>query len=163
MSSNLVQDFLDDMQKFDITRDRCIYESAMKILAGKKCYQQALAVYSQMEQDGVEPSPVTCSCLINFAAEVGELDKAISFFEKLSAVDRPSIRAFMTILRVFAKMQNWQRSLQVLKDMRSLGLDPETLVCNIVLGTCVQSEQLDHAEALLKEILSKKEKVADVV
>merc|ERR1719159_1290972 len=119
MSSNLVQDFLDDMQKFDITRDRCIYESAMKILAGKKCYQQALAVYSQMEQDGIEPSPVTCSCLINFAAEVGELDRAIGFFEKLSSMERPSIRAYMTILRVYAKKQDWARSIEILKDMKS--------------------------------------------
>lgn len=160
---NLVQVFFEDMQKLDIPRDRCIYESAMKILAGKKCYQQALAVYSQMEQDGIEPSPVTCSCLINFAAEVGELDRAITFFEKLSKMERPSIRAFMTILRVFSKMHDWQRSLQAIADMQKQGLTPDTLVYNIVLATCVQSEKIDQAEVLLKKMLSQNPPVMDVV
>lgn len=160
---NLVQAFFGDMRKLDIPRERGIYESAMKILAGKKCYQQALAVYSHMEQDGIEPSPVTCSCLISFAAEVGELDRAISFFEKLSALERPSIRAFMTILRVFSKRHDWQRSVQAIADMRNRGLAPDTLVYNIVLATCVQSEHIDQAEALLMEMLNQKPPVVDVV
>jgi pentatricopeptide repeat protein len=160
---DLVLTFLKDMKNFDIPRDRGVYESAMKLLAGKKCYQQALEVYSLMEKEGIEPSPVTCSCLISFAAEVGELDRAISFFEKLSAIERPSIRAFMTILRVFSKMHDWQRSVQAIDDMRNRGLTPDTLVYNIVLATCVQSEQIDRAEALLKEMLNQKPPVIDVV
>ena len=58
-----------------------------------------MQMYDRLASDGLEPSAVTCSCLISFAAEVGELQRAIGFYEKLASISTPSIRAYMTILR----------------------------------------------------------------
>jgi len=87
----LIETLLDDMAQLGIDRSIAFYESVMKMLASKKCYKEALSICSRLEADGLEPSPVTLSCLINFAVEVNECDRAIGFFKRLSAVSAPSI------------------------------------------------------------------------
>lgn len=162
---HLLEQLVVHMRGNEVQRSLSFYESAMKILAGKKYYKEALRMHSLLLEDGLEPSPVTCSCLINFAVEIGELDQAISFFEKLSSMDRPSIRAYMTILRVYAKRHDWKRSIEILGDMRTRGLEPDSLVANIVLATCVHSEQTERAEELLLEMQGEggARKILDVV
>merc|ERR1719162_1761462 len=104
---DLIEILFDDMKTAGIKRSLGFYETSMKMLASKKCYREALSVCTRLEADGLEPSPVTLSCLISFAVEVGELERAVGFFNRLSACSTPSIRACMTILRVHSKHRNW--------------------------------------------------------
>merc|ERR1719421_1515578 len=87
---DFVETVLGDMKAAEIQRPLTFYETAMKVLAAKKCYKGALAVYAHMEADGLEASPVTLSCLISFAVELGESDRAICFFQRLAACSTPS-------------------------------------------------------------------------
>jgi len=145
---HLVEGILDDMSRDGITRPRAIYESAMKQLAGQKQYQLALRLYDRLILDGIEPSAVTCSCLIGFASELGELDRAVGFFDKLVTISTPSIRAYMQVLRVHAKRQDWESSLALFRDMQSRG-SADTLALNIVLSTGVAVNRLDGVNSLL--------------
>jgi len=157
----LVGGFLDDMVSTRIDRSLGFYESAMKMLASKKCYKEALSVCTRLEEDGLEPSPVTLSCLINFAVESGESDRAIGFFNRLASTCTPSIRAYMTILRVHSRRQDWSRSIALLRDMQERQCLIDTLVLNIVLATGVSAGQLDATVAVLKEF--SQIKIADVI
>jgi len=148
---DLIEPFLDDMIQAGIDRSLAFYEGAMKMLASKKWYQEALAVCSRLEADGLEPSPVTLSCLIVFAVEVGDSERAIGFFKRLAITGTPSIRACMTILRVHSKRQDWPRSLAVIRDMQDSQAAIDSLVLNVVLATGVAAGQLDATKALLKE------------
>lgn len=158
---DLVELLLDDMMAADISRSLTFYETTMKMLAAKKCYKGALAVYSRLEADGLEASSVTLSCLISFAVELGEADRAICFFNRLAACSTPSIRAYMTILRVYSRRQDWVKSLALIRDMQSSGAPMDSLVLNIVLSTGVAAHQLSSTKALLKEFAELK--LADVV
>ena len=76
-------------------------------IAGRKQqYLAALAIYDHLASAGLELSAITCSCLIGFAAEAGELQRAISFLDKLAEMNTPSIRACGTLLRVQGKRQD---------------------------------------------------------
>jgi len=147
----LIEVLLDDMKQVGIDRSLGFYEGTMKLLAAKKCYKEALAVCSRLEADGLEPSPVTLSCLINFAVETGESDRAIGFFTRLAAIGMPSIRAYMTILRVYSRRQDWPKSLALIRDMQHRQAPIDSLVLNVVLATGVAAGQLDATKALLKE------------
>jgi pentatricopeptide repeat protein len=157
----LVEDILDDMVHLGILRSLNFYESTMKMLASKKCYKEAMSVCTRLEADGLEPSPVTLSCLINFAVEMDESDRAIGFYDRLAATGQPSIRACMTILRVYSKRHDWAKSLAVIRDMQQRDARIDSLVLNIVLATGVAAGQLDAAKALLHEFSQKH--IADVV
>lgn len=160
----VVEELVKNMRATEVPRSRAFYEGTMKILAGKKLFHQALAMYDLMVEDGFEPSSVTCSCLVSFSVEVGDLDRAITSFEKLSQMERPSIRAYMTILRVYSKRHEWSRSIEAMKDMQRRGLAADSLILNIVLATCVHADRLDQAEKLLEDMLgSTTQTLVDVV
>jgi pentatricopeptide repeat protein len=133
----------------------------MKLLASKKCYKEALDVFSKLEADGFEPSLTTLGCLVSFAAELGEADRAIALFNRLASTGMPSIRAHMTILRVYSKRSDWLSSLAIIRDMQRREAPIDCLVLNVVLATGVSVGQLDATSALLKEF--SQVGVADVV
>lgn len=160
---HLVDGLLDDMSRQNVPRSLAFYESAMKQLAGQKQYHLALNMYDRLTSDGLEPSAVTCSCLISFATEVGELQRAIGFFDKLSSISTPSIRAYMTILRVHAKRQDWPSSLNVFRDMQKRKVTVDSLVLNVILATGVAADQIEGVEQLLIEADTFKPSISDVV
>ena len=94
------------------------YEGSLKQLAGHDRYQLALNVYERFVADWLEPSPVKSSCLITFVAEVGDMGRAAGFYEKLSAIWTPSIRAYMTLVRALANQRDWSRSLATTRGMQ---------------------------------------------
>lgn len=149
---HVIEGLIEDMIKQDLPRSMNFYECTMKQLAGQKQYNLALKVYERMDADRLEPSAVTLSCLIGFAAEVGELDRAVGFFERLLAMTTPSIRAYMTVLRVHAKRQDWTTSVQVLRSMAGVGVMPDCLALNVVLATGVAADRLEAVSEFLEEI-----------
>lgn len=160
---HLIDGIIDDMIQQGVKRSLVFYESAMKQLAGQKQYQAALSVFDRLAADGLEPSAVTCSCLIGFAVEAGELRRALGFFEELSAISTPSIRAYMTILRVHGKRGDWKSSLTTLRDMRSRNVPIDSLVLNTVLATGIGSNQLQAVKALIAETEKHVPPLPDVV
>lgn len=160
---HLVEGLLDDMSRQSINRPLAFYESAMKQLAGQKHYHLALNMYDRLVSDGLEPSAVTYSCLISFAAEVGELQRAIGFYEKLSSLSTPSIRAYMTVLRVHAKRQDWPSSLNVFREMQKRRVKLDSLVLNVILATGVGADQIEGVEQLISEAEAFKPPISDVV
>jgi len=158
-----VQGLLDDMKEANIERPLAFYESAMKVLSSKKFYKEALLIYDTLTADGLKPSPVTLSCLINFTAEIGDYDRAIGFFEQLASTSTPSIRAYMTALRVHSKRQDWNRSLQILRSMQARKVQIDTLILNTILSTGVAAGKTEPAEALLHEMAKANPRIPDVI
>eukprot|EP00421_Protoceratium_reticulatum_P020500 CAMPEP_0168393782 /NCGR_PEP_ID=MMETSP0228-20121227/19195_1 /TAXON_ID=133427 /ORGANISM="Protoceratium reticulatum, Strain CCCM 535 (=CCMP 1889)" /LENGTH=489 /DNA_ID=CAMNT_0008407173 /DNA_START=109 /DNA_END=1575 /DNA_ORIENTATION=- len=160
---HLVENLIDDMIQYSVPRPLAFYESTMKQLAGQKHYDLALNMYDRLVADGLEPSAVTCSCLISFAAEVGEYQRAAAFFEKLASLTTPSIRAYMTVLRVHGRRQDWPASLATFRDMQKRGVQPDSLVLNVILATGISADQVHAVEALVAEADGYTPRITDVV
>lgn len=161
----LVEQLMDDLASARVERTLSFYESAMKVLASKKHYKEALAVYNRLDAEGLKASPVTLSCLINFTAELGDFDRAIAFFEQLSVVSTPSIRAYMTALRVHSKRLDWRKSMEIFRSMQARSVPMDSLILNIVLATGVAAgrNELAEAEALLHEQAVDNPGIVDVI
>lgn len=160
---HLVEGLLDDMVFQNVHRTLSFYESAMKQLAGQKQYHLALAVHDRLAADGLRPSTVTCSCLIGFAAEVGELQRAVDFFEDLAATTTPSIRAYMTVLRAHAKRQDFKSSVEILHHMDHRSVRVDSLALNVVLATGVAADKLGEVAKLISDMAARSPPVPDIV
>lgn len=147
-----IEELLDDMCIAGVYRPLAVYESAMKLLAAKKCYREALAVYDKLDADGLRPSAVTLSCLIRFAVELQELDRALIFFESLSEITTPSIRACMTVLGVHGKRKDWPSSRSFLGRMHRMGITVDAFALNIALATGVACGKMQEVEEVLEEV-----------
>lgn len=160
---HLVEAIIEDMADQGVARPLAFYESTMKQLAGQKQYHLALSVFDRLSADGLQPSAVTCSCLIGFAAEVGELQRSVSFFERLSSMTTPSIRAYMTVLRVHAKRQDWPSSVDILKDMQRRNVPLDSLALNVALATGVAVDQVEAVAEMIAEADTHTPPISDVV
>lgn len=160
---NLLSMVIDDMIHQKVPRSLAFYESAMKQLATQKQFQQALNVYDRLVEDGLETTTITYSCLVRFAAEVGELGRAKEFFEKLSSLTTPSIRAYMTILSVHNKRQDWPSALATVRDMKGRGVQIDSLALNVALSTGVAADKVSEVRELLSEAEQTNPFVPDVV
>ncbi|CAE7830152.1 unnamed protein product [Symbiodinium microadriaticum] len=159
----MLNSIIDDMVQSEVPRSLAFYESVMKQLAVQRQFRLALRVYDRLVEDGLETTAITCSCLVRFAAEVGDFTRAREFFEKLSCMTTPSIRAYMTILGVHNKRQDWPRALATIRDMRSRGVSVDSLALNVTLSTGVAADKVDEVLDLLTEAEQMKPSVADVV
>mmetsp|Transcript_66373 Transcript_66373/g.128386 ORF Transcript_66373/g.128386 Transcript_66373/m.128386 type:complete len:487 (+) Transcript_66373:124-1584(+) len=160
---HLVDVLLGDMKRKSIPRSLEIYESAMKQLAGQHHYKRAMDVFDQMLQDGLEPSAVTYSCAVGFAAEIGDHHRAAECFQRLSARTVPSIRAYMTMLRIHNRRQDWPSAIALFRDMQQRGARLDSLVLNIVFAAGVSADQLAAVEQLLAEVQDQRPPIYDVV
>lgn len=160
---NLLNMVIDDMIHQKVPRCLAFYESAMKQLATQKQFRQALNVYDRLLEDGLETTTITYSCLVRFAVEVGELGRAKEFFEKLSSLTTPSIRAYMTILSVHNKRQDWSGAVATIHDMKSRGVQIDSLALNVTLSTGVAADKVSEVQDLLSEAELMDPFVPDVV
>jgi len=154
---------MDDMIEHQVPRSLAFYESVMKQLAVQKQFRLALRIYDRLVEDGLETTAVTYSCLIRFAAEVGDFTRAKFFFEKLSSLTTPSIRAYMTILGVHNKRQDWKSALAVIQDMKARGAALDSLALNVALSTGVAADKVDEVLDLLAEAEQMERCFPDVV
>lgn len=159
----LVEELVDEMTQQGVQRTLGFYEATMKQLAGQRHHRLALAIYDRLASEGLSPSAVTCSCLVSFAAEAGEYERAIAFFEQLSTLAVPSIRAYMTVLRVYAKRQDWPASLALFRDMQSRAVPIDSLAVNVILATGVAADKVEEVESLFEECICLEPPVVDVV
>ncbi|CAK9021516.1 unnamed protein product [Durusdinium trenchii] len=154
---------IDDMVENQVPRSLAFYESVMKQLAVQKQFRLALRVYDRLVEDGLETTAITYSCLIRFAAEVGDFTRAKDFFEKLSSLATPSIRAYMTILGVHNKRQDWPSALAVIQDIKVRGVAMDSLALNVALSTGVAADKVEEVLALLAEAEQTEHCMPDVV
>jgi pentatricopeptide repeat protein len=157
----LVEGLLDDMEQSECARPLEFYESIMRMLAAKKCFKEALAVNDRMEREGLNPSAVTRSCLVSFAAELGMDDKTLFFFSRLCEQTVPSVRACMVVLRVHGKRTDWTSSVELLRGMWDKGVEVDSLLLNIALATGVAAGKADEAEIFLSDPRAKQ--IADTI
>eukprot|EP00811_Abedinium_folium_P034157 NODE_7062_length_1613_cov_1.731494.p1 GENE.NODE_7062_length_1613_cov_1.731494~~NODE_7062_length_1613_cov_1.731494.p1 ORF type:complete len:469 (-),score=132.12 NODE_7062_length_1613_cov_1.731494:111-1517(-) len=159
----LVEGIFDDMVAKSVRRTPSFYEGAMKQLAGKRQFAIALRVYDRFAEEGYKPSAVTCSCLVDFAVQVGDVERSLAFFSQLKGMTTPSIRAYMTVLRLHARTQDWPAAFATLRDMQQRGVTIDCLSVNVVLATGVASDRLTAVEELLAEVEAGEHPALDVV
>jgi pentatricopeptide repeat protein len=160
---HLLNMVIDDMIHQKVPRSLAFYESAMKQLATQKQFRQALSIYDRLAQDGLETSTITYSCLVRFAAEVGELGRAKELFDKLASITTPSIRAYMTVLSVHNKRQDWSSAAATIHDMKSRGVPVDSLALNVALSTGVAADKVTEVQELLSQAEEMTPFVPDVV
>merc|ERR1719160_824820 len=104
-----------------------------------------------MIKDDIKPDSQMYICLMNDAVAINNTERCLFFFQKLSSIETPSMRTFMTVIRMHAKDQNWEAASRILSDMKKVCVMPDNLVFNNILGVCVTAGQSRLAKKLLDD------------
>merc|ERR1719230_843771 len=106
-----------------------------------------------MMKDNVQPDHMMYICLMSDAVACNDYTKAVFFFEELceKSDESPAMRTFMTILRIYQKLGNWESAVGVISKLKKHGLSPDNLIMNNILGICITHGQVTTARKLLDE------------
>eukprot|EP00747_Dinoflagellata_sp_TGD_P182008 gnl/TRDRNA2_/TRDRNA2_36069_c0_seq1.p1 gnl/TRDRNA2_/TRDRNA2_36069_c0~~gnl/TRDRNA2_/TRDRNA2_36069_c0_seq1.p1 ORF type:complete len:601 (-),score=133.40 gnl/TRDRNA2_/TRDRNA2_36069_c0_seq1:196-1998(-) len=159
----LVIEIFDDMEAAGVRAPLELYDNVIRILSGKKHFGGAIAVYDRMLTQGIKPTTIMLSCLVSFAAELSDWNRMMSFFEELGAIETPSIRTYMTVLRAHAKRGDWAGTRKAFEDMHRRQVNVDTLVLNAILSTGVMLDEIEQAEAVFQEAIEVDPSLGDVV
>jgi pentatricopeptide repeat protein len=131
---DLCRRVVSDMRRLRVPQSAAIFESVMKMLASKRCYDGAISLYNDMLRAGIEPTTDSTSCLINFLVQNGQAHDAARIVRSASSDVRPSIRTYTGLLKLVSSSGEAALALDILKDMRSRNIRVDQLAINMVLS-----------------------------
>mmetsp|Transcript_117026 Transcript_117026/g.233205 ORF Transcript_117026/g.233205 Transcript_117026/m.233205 type:complete len:613 (-) Transcript_117026:188-2026(-) len=146
-----VSEILTHMAMHKIPKTIGFCEGVLKQLAGIRWFKEALHVYPILTSDGLEPSPVMCSCMVSFAADCGEHELAKHFYSHLCSLTTPNLRTCVTMLQVHKKQGGWQAALAVYWHMQACKANIDKHVLNMVMMTCAVAGKVNEVEQLLAD------------
>eukprot|EP00747_Dinoflagellata_sp_TGD_P161767 gnl/TRDRNA2_/TRDRNA2_178646_c0_seq1.p1 gnl/TRDRNA2_/TRDRNA2_178646_c0~~gnl/TRDRNA2_/TRDRNA2_178646_c0_seq1.p1 ORF type:complete len:696 (-),score=159.59 gnl/TRDRNA2_/TRDRNA2_178646_c0_seq1:51-1898(-) len=154
--ANEVSNLLCDLQKMGNGIDIALFSSAVKLCTSRHLFSESISIYNLVSKD---PSfqiadKSLWSCLLFCAVESKDFDRCDFFFRRLKQHGAPSSKDYGNMIRFVSLQGNWEQSLALLSDMRSSGIEVDSVHYNTILATCVMAEQVDHAHALLGEMES---------
>mmetsp|Transcript_129645 Transcript_129645/g.276542 ORF Transcript_129645/g.276542 Transcript_129645/m.276542 type:complete len:913 (-) Transcript_129645:160-2898(-) len=142
---------LADMRAFGYSRDRDFYSAIVKLQVHIGFPGDVLWLHDLMAGEGIIPDRSMYICFLNVAVSRDATDKAEFFFKKLSKLGPVCMRTYMTMLRIYAKKQDWRGAVALLDGMKAANTCPDALVLNTVMGLCISASEVVPAERSIKE------------
>ncbi|XWS38865.1 hypothetical protein CRYUN_Cryun19dG0167000 [Craigia yunnanensis] len=107
--------------------------------------QDAIALFFRMENLGIAPNVVTYNNIIHGLCKNGKLDEAFQLKQNMTKQGvQPSLITYSVFINALIKLDKIEEVNSVLKEMSDKGLSQKNL-----------TGQMEHAEHLLKEMLSR--------
>lgn len=128
--------------------------SVVKLCTSKRLFQEALDLYDVMAHQIPEESfdKSVWSCLLYCSAEIN-LSRGEPFFERLSATpEGRTSKDCWNMMRILAASGNWQRMLRLMQDMKKWNTQPDNVIYNTALTTCVTAGEIEVARQLMEEM-----------
>jgi len=148
-SRRWISRLLADMRAFGFQRTVEFYAGVQRSLVYNRLLEDVLWLYDVMSDDNAIPNINMYICFMNVAIACNDNRKALLFFAEMSKLGPPSLRTYMTVLRVYSKNKDWKKAVELLDHIQACGASPDNLVLNNVLGLCISAGQVTIAEKLV--------------
>jgi len=155
---------LKDLHRSGLGVSASLFGSVAKICTSKHLFADCLAIYDFVTGDATFSltDKSVWSCLLFCAIEARAYQRCNYFFSRLKASGTPSHKDYGNMVRLASLHGDWQLSLRLIQEMRSSGVEIDSVIYNTSLATCVAADQVDQGRSLLEEMV-KAEGVADVI
>lgn len=155
---------LRDLKKREIPISHGIITSCIKLCTSKHSFKECIAIADLVTDMGKElaSDKSVLSCLLFSALESGAYHRCQGFFIELRKIGAPTQKDFWNMIRCGSHQCDWRLLLNLIQEMRALGIEVDNVIYNTVLATCVSANQMGEAQVLLDE-MAKSEGVADVI
>mmetsp|Transcript_45077 Transcript_45077/g.104428 ORF Transcript_45077/g.104428 Transcript_45077/m.104428 type:complete len:629 (+) Transcript_45077:234-2120(+) len=142
-----------DLRRHGPTPTSAMLASVVKMCASKRCFPTGLRCYDllskEIPMDDIDKS--VWSCLLFCALEVKTYTRCWFFFDRVKASGPPSAKDLGNMVRAAAAGGNMRQALDLFAEMRKLGHDIDSFVCNTLVAALVQEDWVEQAAALVKD------------
>lgn len=143
---DVVERMLRAMRKSSMAPSLPFWQTTLKMLSSRKFFSVCLSVHSIYGKH-MPADKTIYSCLINAALEVAAPDKALALLERYeeSGIDA---RDYVLFFRTYVALGDADNAEACFK---KLGVQMSTLMLNLLLLTCVQTNDPERAHRLLRQ------------
>ncbi|KAF9622117.1 hypothetical protein IFM89_029401 [Coptis chinensis] len=124
--------------------------SILNACTGAKDYGQGRRVHAFLIRLGYDSDPFSANALVDMYAKLGDLESAISVFEKIAHPDNVSWNA---IIAGCVSHEYHDLALELLVDMRGSGLIPNMFTLSSILKACAALEVKDLGRQIHSSLL----------
>ena len=115
-------------------------------------------VWEHAAADGCEPDCRMATTMIEVCARAGDTPRALATYDAMREAPRdsraaPSVHAYTAAMRAAAEGSQWQRALDIWRDMVSAGCRPTGHAYAAVISACATGGEWQRAVQLFDEML----------
>jgi len=143
---DVVERLLRSMKRRGAMPSSDFWRTIFKMLSSRKHFDACLSIYAVFGR-ALPADKVVFSCLINGALENGAPDRAAAMLERYREADLDP-RDHVLLFRTYVAINDVESAE---KTFRALGEDMTALMLNLLLLTCVQAKQPEHALTCLHD------------
>jgi len=126
-----------------------LYSALIKVYGISHLYGKICDLHDDMNRDGVVPDTVVYGSLIKSAVEGGRLELARQLFRQSG---NPDLLNYMSLIRAAGRERDVQKALTLLDELEQSPMAIDNTAYNCVLEVCVNCNDRQSAEALLKRM-----------
>eukprot|EP01018_Ginkgo_biloba_P024858 Gb_20435 [translate_table: standard] len=113
----------------------------------------ALRVYRGMETSGRKPTLHACNSLIAAFLRKGAIDDALSIFESMKKMIKPSEHTYSLVIKAVAHYQGWESALCILKEMETQdNLRLDIIAYNTLISVCGRARKWGMVHQLWRKL-----------
>jgi pentatricopeptide repeat protein len=114
--------------------------------------QTVLGLFQQMQQEGVQPDPVTLVGVLNACAKCGSMEDACRVFNQM-----PSHDVVIWNVMIFGHMKcgQGQKALELFQQIQQEGVEPDSVTLLGVLNACTSIAALEEGRCAHEQIVER--------
>ncbi|KAK6159068.1 hypothetical protein DH2020_006382 [Rehmannia glutinosa] len=128
--------------------DNQIIELMVKILGRESQHSVTSKLFDVIPYEGFKLDVRAWTTILHAYSRSGKYEKAIALFKFMKVREvRPTLVTYNVMLDVYGKMgRSWDKILQLLDEMRSVGLEFDEFTCSTVISACGREGLLEEAK-----------------
>ncbi|KAK6159066.1 hypothetical protein DH2020_006380 [Rehmannia glutinosa] len=129
--------------------DNQIIELMVKILGRESQHSVTSKLFDVIPYEGFKLDVRAWTTILHAYSRSGKYEKAIALFKFMKVREvRPTLVTYNVMLDVYGKMgRSWDKILQLLDEMRSVGLEFDEFTCSTVISACGREGLLEEAKS----------------
>mmetsp|Transcript_73021 Transcript_73021/g.116049 ORF Transcript_73021/g.116049 Transcript_73021/m.116049 type:complete len:1022 (-) Transcript_73021:59-3124(-) len=131
------------------------YGLLIKAYSCMKQINKCWTVWHEMtdkHQQGLIPSDVALSCMLDAIVTSGQVEEAVCLFEQWQTVVPPNTIIFSNLIKGFASQGDAERAMKMYQRLKSQGLTMNLVAYSTLIDAQARAGNIDKAHALLEQM-----------
>jgi len=118
--------------------------------------EDALKLFDEMSEGGVQPIPVTFAIVVRALAHAGMTDRLLEMIGRMrNEVCRPDVFVYTALVKTMVRRGYMDGCIRVWEEMEKDGVEPDTMAYATMVGGFCNTGMVEEAAELFKEMRSK--------